>query len=211
MFSRPRGFTLIELLVVIAIIGLLASTVLVSLSNVRSNARDSQRLTQARELMKALEVYRTKNGEYPCSGTAIVCVTGANDYSLRAFLIRPVMYAYRSPIETTLRASFYAPASDPYGYTLIYRIRSVSASNQADPTSYTIVVGLENPISTATASTTAITVVGDTNGSDPDSGSSYTLQYCTITVGTPDTKSVMGAGAGIPFSVIGNCPISGVK
>ena len=75
-----KGFTLIELLVVIAIIGLLASTVLASLGIVRSKARDSQRLVQAKELMKTLEIYRNKNVSYPCSGTAMVCLTGTDGH-----------------------------------------------------------------------------------------------------------------------------------
>ena len=67
--SHP-GFTLIELLVVIAIIGLLASTVLSSLSTARAKARDSERMTVLRELQKAVELYRLQNGSYPTTGGA---------------------------------------------------------------------------------------------------------------------------------------------
>ena len=62
---RKQGFTLIELLVVIAIIGTLASVVLASLSSARAKARDSQRVSQMKEVAKALEVYHLSNGEYP--------------------------------------------------------------------------------------------------------------------------------------------------
>lgn len=212
--SRKHGFTLIELLVVIAIVGLLASTVLASLSTTRSKARDIARLSEARELMKALEIYRTKNGSYPCTGTAMACMTGVGGYSLRAYLRRPPTGTYQaapSPvnaIEPTLRSTLYAPANDPYGYSLMYRIRSTTAADyQADPLSYTITVGLENPLTTATASTTVITVDGNS-----DSAGAYTLHYCKITVGTSDTQSVMGVtGSVVAFTDIGNCPIGGVK
>jgi len=66
-----RGFTLIELLVVIAIIGLLASTVLASLSSARSSARDAGRLSDIKQLQIALELYRNaNNGLYPTTPTS---------------------------------------------------------------------------------------------------------------------------------------------
>jgi len=71
MIVRQRGFTLIELLVVISIIGLLSSVILTSLNAARSKARDGQRIAQAREFMKALEIYYVAFGSYPCSDTTV--------------------------------------------------------------------------------------------------------------------------------------------
>ncbi len=66
MFSfKNRGFTLIELLVVIAIIGLLASVVLASLEAAREKARDARRLSDAKQVELALELYYHENGYYP--------------------------------------------------------------------------------------------------------------------------------------------------
>lgn len=65
---KQKGFTLIELLVVIAIIGLLSSVVLASLNNARSNARDTRRLSDMKQIQIALELYYDDNGLYP--GTA---------------------------------------------------------------------------------------------------------------------------------------------
>ncbi len=64
--SSPRGFTLIELLVVIAIIGVLSSVVLTSVSKARQNANDARRITDLKELQKALELFAVDNaGTYP--------------------------------------------------------------------------------------------------------------------------------------------------
>ena len=68
--KAPKGFTLIELLVVIAIIGILASIVLVSLTGARVKARDGQRISELKEMQKALELYYSDNGRYPITTCA---------------------------------------------------------------------------------------------------------------------------------------------
>jgi len=60
-----RGFTLIELLVVIAIIGLLSSVVLASLDSARKKARVVRRLSDFRQIERALYMYYDTNGSYP--------------------------------------------------------------------------------------------------------------------------------------------------
>lgn len=59
------GFTLIELLVVIAIIGVLAGTILVSLSSSRLRARDARRLFDLQAVSLALELYVNQFETYP--------------------------------------------------------------------------------------------------------------------------------------------------
>jgi prepilin-type N-terminal cleavage/methylation domain-containing protein len=63
--SASTGFTLVELLVVITIIGVLSSTVLAGMSSARERSRDAARISQLREVQKALEIYYVRNGSYP--------------------------------------------------------------------------------------------------------------------------------------------------
>lgn len=63
-----KGFTLIELLVVIFIIGLLASIVIVGTGEARKKARDTKRMADLNSVQTALELYKDKNGRYPCQG-----------------------------------------------------------------------------------------------------------------------------------------------
>ena len=63
--KNKRGFTLIELLVVIAIIGLLATIVLVAVSNTRMKARDVKRASDIKQVQLALEMYYDDYGAYP--------------------------------------------------------------------------------------------------------------------------------------------------
>lgn len=66
--SRARsltGFTLIELLVVVGIIALLSSTAIVALSQSRVTARNTERVAQAVEYIKAFEQYQVNARSYP--------------------------------------------------------------------------------------------------------------------------------------------------
>jgi len=65
--KRNKGFTLIELLVVIAIIGLLSSVILASVNSARIKARDARRKSDLHQLVNALAMYVSDNGELPLS------------------------------------------------------------------------------------------------------------------------------------------------
>ncbi len=67
---KNNGFTLIELLVVVAIIGLLSSVVMSSLNTARAKVRDTKRMSDLREVEKALALYYiSNNGTYPSTGS----------------------------------------------------------------------------------------------------------------------------------------------
>ncbi len=70
--GSPTGFTLIELLVVISIIGLVSSVIITSIDSARIKGRDTQRISQLNQFMRALEIYYSVNGAYPCSDTTVI-------------------------------------------------------------------------------------------------------------------------------------------
>jgi general secretion pathway protein G len=61
------GFTLIELMTVIAIITLLASIIMVSVTNARMRARDAKRVSDTKSIELALSLYYNDNYKYPTS------------------------------------------------------------------------------------------------------------------------------------------------
>ena len=66
-----RGFTLIELLVVIAIIGILSAVILTAVNTARAKSFDAKRVSDIREVQKALELYSSSNGGvYPSTSNA---------------------------------------------------------------------------------------------------------------------------------------------
>lgn len=71
MYAGNRGFTLIELLVVISIIGLVSSVIITSIDSARVKGRDTQRIAQLNQFMRALEIYYSIHGAYPCSDTTV--------------------------------------------------------------------------------------------------------------------------------------------
>lgn len=60
-----QGFTIVELLVVIVVIGILAAIIVVAYNGIQGRALDSRRLSDAKLIIKALEMYKINNGTYP--------------------------------------------------------------------------------------------------------------------------------------------------
>lgn len=91
--KNNKGFTLIELLVVIAIIGLLASIVLVALTQTRSKARDTKRIADINQLRKALELYYLDYGVYPTTSAG-----SETEVALWDWLFASTMQPYIDPL-----------------------------------------------------------------------------------------------------------------
>jgi prepilin-type N-terminal cleavage/methylation domain-containing protein len=82
-YSSKKGFTLIELIIVISIIGLLSVIGISSFSAIQEDARNAKRKGDLKEMQKALEAFKTRNGRYPDTCTAantISCDISASNW-----------------------------------------------------------------------------------------------------------------------------------
>ncbi|MDP3996701.1 MAG: prepilin-type N-terminal cleavage/methylation domain-containing protein [bacterium] len=141
-----RGFTLIELLVVIAIIGLLSSVVFSSLDGARKRARDTRRITEIREIQKALELYYDDRGYYPytswVSSHQTTWETGVLGTALEPYL--PMM-----PVDPVNSNSISPGHAYNGNYTYSYYSGGYRAPGQTNQQWYMILYRLEdtsNPI-----------------------------------------------------------------
>jgi type II secretion system protein G len=137
-----RGFTLIELLVVIAIIGLLASVVMASLNSARAKGRDAKRLSEVREMQKALELYYDANGYYPQTNWIS---SGDTTWQTSSFATALRPYLSQLPVDPTNTGG---PAYGG-GYVYSYYSSGYLAPGQTNQQWYMIVFRLENQTSPA--------------------------------------------------------------
>jgi len=117
--KKSKGFTLIELLVVIAIIGLLATVVLVSVTNSRQKARDVRRISDLRQITLALEMYAEANNRlYPDGGDGRTA-NGCNDWNAAVNGLTVIQPQYISALPSDPTGTTpYAYESDGSDYVL---------------------------------------------------------------------------------------------
>jgi len=85
------GFTLVELLIVVSILGILATIGLFTFNSAQTRGRDSQRKSDLKQIVSALELYYSDYGSYPLatngniigcpSTTSTSCTWGTGSFS----------------------------------------------------------------------------------------------------------------------------------
>ena len=77
--TKQGAFTLIELLIVIAIIGLTATITIAAVSGARAKARDEKRVTDLKQIQKALELSFEPGSGYPVVAAPLTLGLGTTD------------------------------------------------------------------------------------------------------------------------------------
>ena len=87
MLKNKSGFTIVELLIVIVVIAILAAITIVAYNGIQARARDNIRYADAKAIMKALELYKADNGNYPSTSitTAASIPSGSTGCSANGY------------------------------------------------------------------------------------------------------------------------------
>jgi general secretion pathway protein G len=78
--NPKQGFTILEMLVVLAIIAVLSAIGITQFSNAQQKSRDVKRLSDVREIKKALNLYQIDNIRFPIQTTELT-ITGDDSFS----------------------------------------------------------------------------------------------------------------------------------
>lgn len=63
--TKQKGFTIVELLIVIVVIAILAAISIVAYTGVQENARNTQRVANAKSVVDAANAYYSEKGSWP--------------------------------------------------------------------------------------------------------------------------------------------------
>jgi prepilin-type N-terminal cleavage/methylation domain-containing protein len=133
------GFTLIELIITVAIIGILASIVMVSLTNAQKDARDARRKAELANVATALNLYYIDNGTFAVANSGYGGL-GWFNYNYGASL---------GSVASALKTLGYmsGEALDPSGVVSYDGVRS-GYLIYADTNGFTLWANLERPTAT---------------------------------------------------------------
>lgn len=115
---KQKGFTLVELLVVIAIIGLLSTLAVVALGNARAKSRDARRVSDAKQISTALELFFNDCGNYPSALTTANSQGCPSGVTLGSYLATV-------PVDPGTNSYAYASVSPYSTYSLTFTTEGV--------------------------------------------------------------------------------------
>ena len=135
--SEERGFTLMELLAVIAIILIIVTALIVSVSTVRKHSRDTQRVSDIKQLQLAIRAYRD------------IKATSSFPFNKSTILNAGVTIGEGGVLDSTLSTYLAGSLKDPLGdssdtsYEYVYR-ESVSCGSTSKTLVYAKSMELPN-------------------------------------------------------------------
>jgi len=112
---NKKGFTIMELLVSLAIIAMLFTATIALIGGVKEKSRDAKRMSDVREISKALVLYADNNDKFPIATTAVT-ITGIDAVST---VLEGDDVISEVPIDPTHPLNPYTYISDSSGNTFI--------------------------------------------------------------------------------------------
>jgi prepilin-type N-terminal cleavage/methylation domain-containing protein len=123
---KKYGFTVIELMISIAIIGILASLITITISNIKEKNRDTKRMSDMRGISSALNLYSTNARQYPVysgniTGSDLMSVALESSDSMSKVPLDPLnrspyLYIYESEDGSDFTLSFCLETNTINGY-----------------------------------------------------------------------------------------------
>lgn len=136
------GMSMMEIIVVIAIIGILASITYVSMSDVRQQSRDSQRVSDITQIQVALNAWYRDTGFYPTAITGGQQLKSGNTVYMVKVPIPPTPQDGLCANYPVYASYYYEPAVGLKSYNLYFCLNDktsdiISGSNKAMATGIT--------------------------------------------------------------------------
>ena len=134
--GEKRGFTMVELVVVLAVISIISSVVLNAFSEMQSKARDAKRLSDMREIVKALTLYaETSNPDYPVANPAVT-ITGSSTFSTTLEGAGVISAVPKDPLHPTFTYTYLSSTGSEY--TLSFCLEGSNIENFSEGCGNTI-------------------------------------------------------------------------
>ncbi len=126
--ESKKGFTILELLVSIAIIAVLTAVVLVTVSGIKEKSRDDKRVSDMREIAKALNLYSNNHGRFPIVPTEIT-ITSDDAFSIELEGDLVITNVPRDPLYPSTDYKYSYISADGNTFTLSFCLETNTIRN----------------------------------------------------------------------------------
>lgn len=126
--ANKKGFTILELLVSMAIIAILAAVTLATITGIKQKSRDGKRLSDMREITKALNLYSNNHGRYPTAPSEIA-ITSDDAFSLELEGDLVITNVPRDPLYPSTEYKYTYLSADGNTFTLSFCLETNTIRN----------------------------------------------------------------------------------
>lgn len=118
--TKNPGFTIVEIIVAVVVVAILASVTIISYNGAQQRARDTDRKSDISNLVKALEMYYSDNGQYPTTSTSSSTINSSwynsGDSSWSEFTTLMSKYMDKVPTDPTNTTNLSGLSANGYTY-----------------------------------------------------------------------------------------------